>query len=179
MAARESCIVVMTGEADFVSNGTDVLEIRNGHKLLREVTGTGCCLGTAISAAVAAMHGDLFIATIGAILHYEIAAEIAAERSDVKGPGTFVPAFLDELYAISQASIRGENGWALERAKVFRHTKAGAVAPASSLGWYGELDGWRFQHSPYEESEENASWEEATEVPSDELTRDEEVTEAR
>lgn len=26
-----------------------------------------------------------------------IASELAAERSDVKGPGTFIPALLDEL----------------------------------------------------------------------------------
>src|SRR4051812_42183695 len=52
LAIREKAIVVMTGETDVVSDGKTVLKIHNGHKLLGEVTGTGCCLGTAISAAV-------------------------------------------------------------------------------------------------------------------------------
>ncbi len=42
---------------------------------------------------------------------YEIAAQHAALRDDVRGPGTFVPAFLDELYDISQNTAAGKNGW--------------------------------------------------------------------
>lgn len=48
---------------------------------------------------------------------YEIAAQHAALRDDVKGPGTFVPAFLDELYSISQQAAQGKNGW-ISAAKV-------------------------------------------------------------
>ena len=40
------------------------------------------------------------MATLAGVLMFEIAAERAAVREDVKGPGTFVPALLDELYLI-------------------------------------------------------------------------------
>jgi thiamine-phosphate diphosphorylase/hydroxyethylthiazole kinase len=40
-----------------------------------------------------------------------IASEIAAERSDVRGPGSFIPALLDELAALSEDDI-------VKRAKV-------------------------------------------------------------
>lgn len=49
---------------------------------------------------------------------YEIAAENAASKDHVHGPGSFVPAFLDELYAIHRASDQGEYSWVSGRAKV-------------------------------------------------------------
>lgn len=49
---------------------------------------------------------------------YEIAAENAAARENVRGPGSFVPAFLDELYVIRQAALAGDSSWFAGRAKV-------------------------------------------------------------
>ncbi|KAK4456183.1 Hydroxyethylthiazole kinase family-domain-containing protein [Podospora aff. communis PSN243] len=117
LAAREGNIVVMTGETDYVSDGTAVVRVHNGHKFLGEVTGTGCSLGTTISAALAAYPESRLSAVVTAMLHYEIAAEVAAVRADVQGPGTFVPAFLDELYRIREATTGGDASW-LERARV-------------------------------------------------------------
>ncbi|AEO69302.1 uncharacterized protein THITE_2119543 [Thermothielavioides terrestris NRRL 8126] len=119
LAAREKNVVVMTGRTDFVSDGARTFAVENGHEYLGLVTGTGCTLGTAISAAVAPRQTDRLAAVIAAILHFEIAAEVAAERPDVRGPGTFVPAFLDELYRIRQATAAGDHSW-LQRAKVAR-----------------------------------------------------------
>lgn len=117
LAAREKNIVVMTGKIDYVSDGERTFYIENGHEYLGLVTGTGCTLGTAISGSVAVYKQDKLAATIAAILHFEIAAEQAAMREEVRGPGTFLPAFLDELYAIRLATARGDFSW-LERAKV-------------------------------------------------------------
>ncbi|KAK1751661.1 putative thiamine biosynthetic bifunctional enzyme [Echria macrotheca] len=112
LAAREGCVVVMTGQRDFVSDGGRVYVVDNGHALLGGVTGTGCCLGTTISAAVAAVYPENVLeAVMAGILHYEIAAQNAAVREDVRGPGTFVPAFLDELARIRDETARGELGW--------------------------------------------------------------------
>ena len=49
---------------------------------------------------------------------YEIAAENAASKEYVRGPGSFVPAFLDELYAIRQAALKGDHSWFTGRAKI-------------------------------------------------------------
>lgn len=49
---------------------------------------------------------------------YEIAAENAASKDYVRGPGSFAPAFIDELYAIRQAALKGDHGWYAGRAKV-------------------------------------------------------------
>ncbi|KAI1074691.1 TMP-TENI-domain-containing protein [Whalleya microplaca] len=118
LAARRRAVVVMTGATDLVTGpGQPVYAVANGHAYLGAVTGTGCCLGTTISAMVAAWPGDKLAAAVAALLLYNIAAEFAAEREDVRGPGTFVPAFIDELFRLRKATARGEPGW-LERARV-------------------------------------------------------------
>jgi thiamine-phosphate diphosphorylase/hydroxyethylthiazole kinase len=125
LARRERNVVVMTGKSDFVSDGVRTFRIDNGHPLLGEVTGTGCSLGTAISAALAVVvgkdtaGGDKLAAAVAAILHFEIAAEMAASAPGVRGPGTFVPAFLDELSAVRMATSKQDLLW-LQKAKVER-----------------------------------------------------------
>lgn len=50
---------------------------------------------------------------------FEIAAENAAAAKDrVRGPGSFVPAFLDELNAIREAALKGFDSWIVGRARV-------------------------------------------------------------
>lgn len=119
LAAREKNVVLMTGATDYVSDGARVFAIDNGHALLGSVTGTGCTLGTVISAAIAPRQTDRLAAVVAAVLHFEIAAEMAAERPEVRGPGSFVPAFLDALYEIRMATAGGNLKW-LQRAKVSR-----------------------------------------------------------
>ncbi len=86
---------------------TDVL----GRRYLGRITGSGCTLGTTVAAFLAVHREDKLLAALAGILMYEIAAQHAALRDDVKGPGTFVPAFLDELYDISRQAAQGKNGW--------------------------------------------------------------------
>lgn len=113
LAKREQAVVVMTGKTDVVSDGTRVVAISNGHEYLGMVTGTGCTLGTTISAMVAACadEGDKLLFVVAGILLFEIAAEHAAAKGAVEGPGTFVPAFLDSLYRIRTANAAGDFGW--------------------------------------------------------------------
>ncbi|KAL6356190.1 hypothetical protein LRP88_09781 [Fusarium phalaenopsidis] len=110
-------VVLLTGAVDLVSDGSRTLAISNGHPYLGEVTGTGCTLGTTVSAMVAAYGADPLLAAVAGTVMFGLAAEFAAERSEVRGPGTFVPAFLDELYAIRKATGNGDLRW-LTMAKV-------------------------------------------------------------
>jgi len=92
----------MTGVTDILSDGETTVVIENGHKYLGNITGSGCTLGTTLTAFLAAHRNDKFMATLTGILMFEIAAERASKREEVRGPGTFVPAFLDELYAMRE-----------------------------------------------------------------------------
>ncbi|KAF1936798.1 TMP-TENI-domain-containing protein [Clathrospora elynae] len=108
LAARERTIILMTAATDVISDGVRTYSISNGHAFLGKITGSGCTLGTTLSAYLAANPADKLHAAVAGLLHFEIAAEWAAKRTDVKGPGTFVPAFIDELYNYSVAV--GEGG---------------------------------------------------------------------
>ena len=115
LALRERTIVLMTGATDVISDGHRTYTISNGHAYLGSITGSGCALGTTLSAYLAANPdqnpGDKLRAAVAGLLHYEIAAECAATRPDVRGPGTFVPAFIDELYARGMAVAEGREDW--------------------------------------------------------------------
>jgi thiamine-phosphate diphosphorylase/hydroxyethylthiazole kinase len=117
IAARERNVVVMTGSTDLISDGTRTYAISNGHKYLGMVTGSGCTVGTTLSAYMAANPSDKLQAAIAGLLHYEVAAEYAAIREDVKGPGTFIPAFIDELYHRRMDVVEQGGEW-LEKLKV-------------------------------------------------------------
>lgn len=122
LAGREKCVVVLTGKTDYVSDGGRTFCISNGNQLLGRVTGTGCCLGTTISAYVAVHPQDKLVAVVAGILHFEIAAELAistAAAKNVRGPGTFVPAFIDELANLAEDTVKGDLGW-LKLASVSR-----------------------------------------------------------
>ncbi|KAG7091073.1 hypothetical protein E1B28_010130 [Marasmius oreades] len=112
LAKRERCIIALTGKTDYVSDGKSVAILKNGHQYLGEITGSGCITGSCIAAYCALasrlseskplkedklVRGDVFVGTISGILLLNVAAEIAAARDDVRGPGTFFPALLDEL----------------------------------------------------------------------------------
>lgn len=111
LALRERNVVLMTGATDVVSDGIRTYAIDNGHEVLGMITGSGCTLGTTLSAYLAANQGDKLYAAVAGILHYEVAAERAAGREDVKGPGTFVPAFIDELYLLGKEVAEGKVGY--------------------------------------------------------------------
>ena len=49
---------------------------------------------------------------------FEIAAENAAAKEYVRGPGSFTPALLDELWAIREQVVQGAEDWLAKTAKV-------------------------------------------------------------
>ncbi|KAH6668792.1 Hydroxyethylthiazole kinase family-domain-containing protein [Halenospora varia] len=124
LALRERNVVLMTGAADFLSDGTRTLCVKNGHELLGRITGSGCVLGTTISLMLAVCRNDKLLAALAALLHYELAAERAAEREDVKGPGTFVPALIDEIYNIQKETRAGDFYWLKTFNKVKLYSEA-------------------------------------------------------
>ncbi|KAJ5737155.1 uncharacterized protein N7483_002280 [Penicillium malachiteum] len=118
LARRERNVVLLTGAVDYLSDGERVIAVENGHPYLGQVTGTGCAIGTISGCFLTAHRSDKLLAVLSGILMYEIAAENAASKEYVRGPGSFVPAFLDELYAIRTAASKGDDSWFVGRAKV-------------------------------------------------------------
>ncbi|KIV83604.1 hydroxyethylthiazole kinase [Exophiala sideris] len=121
LAQREHCIVLMTGETDYLSDGVRSVAINNGSPYLGKITGAGCALGAVIASYLAVHREDKFLAALAGMMHYEMAAERAEARQDCNGPGSFISAFLDELYLLGQDVCSGGPGvkdMIVERAKV-------------------------------------------------------------
>ena len=89
--------VVITGVEDLILNKSEIYKCSHGHKLMADVTGMGCVLGSVIAAFLSIQDEILSLHKIGhAISYFNIAAERAAKLS--LGPGSFVPSFLDNLH---------------------------------------------------------------------------------
>lgn len=102
VAGDAGAVVAVTGEIDFVTDGERGVWISGGSALMPRVTATGCAL-TCLVGAYAAAVADPLDATVGALAHFAAAGETAARGA--KGPGSFVPAFLDALDAVGAETI--------------------------------------------------------------------------
>jgi hydroxyethylthiazole kinase len=94
--------VGLTGEIDFVTDGTRLAVIENGHALMGRVTAMGCA-GSALIAACLAVENDAWAATTAALITLGVAGEVAAAAA--QGPGSFAAAILDALYALDGATL--------------------------------------------------------------------------
>ena len=96
LASRFSCVVSISGERDFITDGQTVLMVEGGSPLMPLVTGMGCS-ASAVTGAYAACTTPL-VAAAASMAVFASAGEKAATKA--AGPGTFLPHFLDDLYAV-------------------------------------------------------------------------------
>lgn len=50
------CVIAMTGETDWISDGNITISLTNGDKLLAHITGSGCIVGTSVATFCAAAN---------------------------------------------------------------------------------------------------------------------------
>jgi hydroxyethylthiazole kinase len=102
IAKHYDCVVCVSGETDVITDGDEVLSIKNGHAMMPKVTGLGCT-ATAIMGAFVAVNATPLYAATHAMAVMGIAGEIAAEKAD--GPGTLQLYFYDALYNLTHEQI--------------------------------------------------------------------------
>ncbi len=104
LAKNSGAIVAVTGEIDYITDGERVVSIKAGDPLMTRVTGTGCALSSVVAAFIAGCEEkDRLDAVASACAVMAIAGQRAAAKA--KGPGSFVPAFLDGLYLLDAVTI--------------------------------------------------------------------------
>ena len=96
VADKYDTIVIISGETDIIATKNDVSLNGKGHSYLRKVTGAGCLLGAVVTAFLSLNTQDR-IGAFEATRYYGLSAERAAAHPTVRGPGTFLPVFIDEL----------------------------------------------------------------------------------
>ena len=106
-AARKlGCVVIITGKDDVITNGFNTFVTSNGHPILTKVTGTGCLLSAVVGAFLAVSEGESLAAAVEAISFYGVAAEISAELTTGKGPGSFQMEFLNQLSLVTPETYK-------------------------------------------------------------------------
>lgn len=103
LAKRQTAIVAVTGEIDFVTDGQQAARLQGGSILMPKVTALGCSLTCLIGAFAALAPKEPFTATIAALACFKLAGE-QAEQS-VKGTGSFYVHFLDALTQLQPALL--------------------------------------------------------------------------
>lgn len=89
--------VAVSGETDFVTDGTTGVLCYGGSRFLPMITGAGCSLGGVV--AVYCAETSPFIAALTAVTIYNRAAQSAEKKC--AGPGTFQPHFLDSIHRLT------------------------------------------------------------------------------
>lgn len=103
LSKRTKAIVAISGETDFITNGDSHWLVKGGHPLMAKVSATGCAL-TCVTGAFASLAPDkLLDTTIAAFVTFSAAGALAGDHA--KGPGSFVPYFLDTLSTVDEQSI--------------------------------------------------------------------------
>lgn len=102
LSRRTRAIVAVTGERDYVTDGDKTWAVAGGGILMTRVVGTGCAL-SAVVAACCALPGSRLNNVAAACQFMKYAGGQAVQGS--RGPGSFVPAFLDALYLLNAKAL--------------------------------------------------------------------------
>ena len=102
LAAETGAVVVISGETDYITNGTDGFTVEGGNPIMTSVTGMGCT-ATALVGAFAAVESDPMVAATAAMAVMSLAGERAAVNA--RGNGSMQMHFLDELYNLTPETL--------------------------------------------------------------------------
>lgn len=102
VAQTYGTFVFVTGEADIVTDGTSVIEIRGGDARMTKVTATGCLL-SALTAAVCATENNMLQGLAQMAEQYKAAATLACQQDGQVG--TIQYAFLNALQQMAEEVI--------------------------------------------------------------------------
>ncbi|MFT7494379.1 MAG: hydroxyethylthiazole kinase [Alteromonas macleodii] len=104
LALTHECVVAITGQVDFVTDGTRAARISGGSDIMPMITAMGCSL-TALMGAFVAVAPPLE-ATVTALAMFAEAGTRAAQTAN--GPGSFQVAFLDALSQIKPVDLASD-----------------------------------------------------------------------
>lgn len=100
-AVSYSCVVVISGKIDTISNGMETIQITNGDCWLKSITGTGC-MSTSLIGCFLGITKDYFSAAVAGTSLMALAGEKAKKRLQVdEGIGTYKVKLMDEIFKMN------------------------------------------------------------------------------
>lgn len=104
-----NCIIVVTGEVDYVTNGCEAYFVSNGVEKMSDLTGTGCMLGAILTTALAMYDNsnERFEAALRAVTAFGICGELALQDlEENQGLLTYKIKLLDYISLIDLNHIK-------------------------------------------------------------------------
>lgn len=107
VSLRLNLVTVITGESDIITDGKKVYAVKNGHKMMSKVTGTGCMLSALTTAFCAANSTCLLDASAAAAAVMGLCGELAYKKVQISGGGTssFRTALIDEISLMDEDKL--------------------------------------------------------------------------
>lgn len=106
LAARTGAVVAATGALDLAGDGQRAFVVRNGHPILRRITGTGCQLSCLTTAFVAANPGQPLESAAAALCALGLCGEIAHSRlGPLDGSASCRTWLIDAMYNLTPRQL--------------------------------------------------------------------------
>lgn len=111
LARKRNSIIVISGPADIVTDGTKTVLIRNGCATMSRITGSGCMLTSLIGAFCGGLSEELpkdyFAAACSAVAAMGICGELAEARRLQNGTGnaTFRTDLIDAVFNLTETQL--------------------------------------------------------------------------
>jgi len=102
-ANKMSCVVIVTGQIDIITDGEKAYAVRNGHKVMADITGTGCMLSAMTCAYMAANKENILEGCLASVCIMGYAGEKAYEKmiENNGGNSSFRNYLIDTIYNLS------------------------------------------------------------------------------
>ncbi|GAA0115622.1 hydroxyethylthiazole kinase [Clostridium senegalense] len=105
LSKKLGCTIVITGKEDLVCYKDNIYTIKNGHKLMSKVTGTGCMTASLIGAYLGVTK-DSFTAGFLGTLSMGICGEKAVKSlKNNEGTGTLKVKIIDNIYLLNKNDL--------------------------------------------------------------------------
>jgi len=106
VARHYRCVAAITGAVDCISDGEQLVAMRNGHMLMRQVTGTGCMATSLCAAGAGAAPDRPLLAACAGVAAMSLAGEFAyAALHGGEGTGTYRQRIIDALSTLTPSRM--------------------------------------------------------------------------
>ncbi|MBQ7051288.1 MAG: hydroxyethylthiazole kinase [Clostridia bacterium] len=107
LSQETGAVVIVTGDTDIVTDGKILYRVRNGHPMMKTVTGSGCQLSSLLGAYVTANPDRPLLAALTAVCAMGLCGEIAYERlTPLDGNASYRNYIIDAIYNLTPEALR-------------------------------------------------------------------------
>ena len=107
LSLKTGAVIVVTGDADVVTDGKTLVRVHNGHPMMKTVTGSGCQLSALLGAYVTANPEKPLQAALAAVCAMGLCGEMAHARlNPPDGNASYRNYIIDAIYNLTPDALQ-------------------------------------------------------------------------